>query len=245
MNKKTRRGALTILALLLCTLSLVYFAFGVPSGATLTSNTTDYGPTISPIGLLHNRSTITTVVLDAIQQDQRWKAYVGNVTGRLTLDDSNNQTIYDWTAISAAAGEVYASRNSGLTFLSVQCADSATVGAEETALNMTAGAAGEADNINNTFNSTDHSPINVGATALTNCPMVSTYVSDADQGQDSGDDFQEILVEDATNNLIYVSLMNDNTVGYNGENYDFQMIVAESDVQATAQTYYFWVELDG
>jgi hypothetical protein len=75
--------------------------------------------------------------------------------------------------------------------------------------------------------------------------MISTYVNDADQGQDSGDSFQEFLMEDSTNNLIYVAIMNDNTAGYNNNNYDFQMIVAESSVQATPQTYYFWVELDG
>jgi hypothetical protein len=241
MNK-WKRGALALAILLLITLSFVYFTLGEPSGATLTSNSTDNGPTINPLALTNNRSTITTIVLDSLQQDQRWKGYVGNVTGTLTLDDSNNFTIYDWTGVNTAAGEVYASRNSSLTFSSVSCVDNATLTAEQTALNMTGT---EADSINRTFNGTDHTTTSVGATPLSNCRMISTYVNDADQGQDSGDSFQEFLMEDSTNNLIYVAIMNDNTAGYNNNNYDFQMIVAESSVQATPQTYYFWVELDG
>ncbi|MBD3203542.1 hypothetical protein GF327_04560, partial [Candidatus Woesearchaeota archaeon] len=38
------------------------------------------------------KGTITTVVLDSIQQDYKWKAYVGNVTSTFTLDDEADYT---------------------------------------------------------------------------------------------------------------------------------------------------------
>ena len=47
--------------------------------------------------------------------------------------------------------------------------------------------------------------------------------------------FQEVISS-------YVSLLNDDTTGFDTGSYDFQLIVAESDVQA-ASTYYFYVEL--
>ncbi|MBR9692796.1 hypothetical protein GOV07_02575 [Candidatus Woesearchaeota archaeon] len=215
-------------------------ALAAPSGARITYNSTDYGPTISPQSHTANRSTITTIILDAVQQNQYWKAYVGNVTGTLTLDDVNNNTIYDWTT-TTVSGEVYASRST-LDFGTVACADTATISAEEAAMNMTT--PNQADNITSTFNSTDHTDTFVAGTNLQNCPMTSLYVNDVSQGQNNAADFQEFLMEEAGNNLVYVSIINDNTAGFdNARNFDFQMIVAESDRNALAYTYYFYVEL--
>ncbi len=236
---KNRPYALATL-LLLGMLLFATIAIADPSGATISSNSTDYGPTINPSSHTANRSTITTIVLNALQQDQHWKAYVGNVTGTLTLDDSNNNTIYDWTSITSPTGEVYASRSGSLDFGSVSCADTATISSEEVAMNMTSGGA---DNISATFNATDHTPTLVAGTTLSSCPMTSLYVNDASQGQTSSADFQEFLMEEATNSLVYVAILNDNTVGFDGSTYDFEMIVAESDRNANPYPYYFYVEL--
>jgi len=235
------RARATLLALLLM-VSLVTLALPAsadPTGANFNSNSTGAIPTNSPSSITNNRSTITTVVLSAVQQDSRWKAYVGNVTGSLTLDDASSNTIYDWSALSVPTGEVYASRSGSVSFASPQCAQAGTITAEETALNMTGT---EADSINNTFNGTDHTPTLVAGQTLSSCQMTSLYVNDASQGQTSTADFQEFLMEDATSSLIYVSIINDNKVGFDGKTYDFQMIVAESNVEA-AHPYYFYIEL--
>lgn len=240
MTPLMRRFAAS-LALLLSLCFLLQYSFALPAGASITSNSTDNGPTISPDGITNNRSTITTMILNAIQQDQSWKAYVGNVTGTLTLDDSDNNTIYDWTGITTASGEVFASRSGTLDFSSVTCADAATVNTEHAAVNMTGT---EVDSIRLTFNSTAHTPTTVAGTTLSNCNMTSLYVNNVSQGQTGAADFQEFLMEEATNSLVYVAIMNDNTVGFDGSNYDFQLIVAESDTEAP-HAYYFYVELDG
>ncbi|NJL44203.1 MAG: hypothetical protein HC945_02725 [Nitrosarchaeum sp.] len=175
-----------------------------------------------------------------MQQDQHWKAYVGNVSGTFTLDDADDYTIYSWPSDSTVSGEVIVGRSGSMDFSAVSCADAASIAAEETFNNMTAG---QPDSISNTFNSTAHTATTVSATVLSSCNATSLYVNDVSQGQSALADFQVFLMEDNANNLGYVAILNDNTAGYNTANYDFQIIVAESDVKTVATTYYFYVEL--
>jgi len=238
-KEKIKTVAVWVFVILICAL-YVKVALADPTGATINSNSTDTGPTITPGNLTNDRGTITTIVLQAMQQDQHWKGYVGNVTGALSLRDSNQETLYDWTNLASPSGEVYATRSSSLSFSSVQCAQAGTITTEETFNNMTGT---DADSISNTFNETDHTAMTIAGTTVNSCPYASMYVSSTSQGQDSNDDFQEILVEDASANLMYVSQINDDTTGFNSNSYDFQMIVGESDVKTTPTTFYFYVEL--
>ena len=224
---------------------LVFAAFGlpavlgIPAGATINYNSTDNGPTRTPSSLTNNRSTITTVVLNAIQQDAHWKAYIGNVTGSLSLQDANTNTIYNWNAIATPTGKVIASRNGSLTFSTVACAANTTIAAEMTAMNMSGT---DQDSMALTFNSTAHTPTVVAGQSLSGRNMTSTFVNNASQGQSNGATFQEFLMQDANANLAYVAIINASKTGYNGKSYDFQMIVPESNVQAP-RTYYFYIEL--
>lgn len=236
MRRQNIRGLLLIMVAIALLFALP--ATADPSGAQITSSSTDTGPTISPEGHTANRSTITTIALNAVQQDQRWKAYIGNVSGTLTLDDASNKTIYDWST-AAISGEVFSSTSGSLDFSTVSCASSGVIGTAETAM---AQAGTEVDSISSTFNSTDHSSTVVAGTSLSNCNSTTLYVNDVSQGQDSGADFQEFLMQETTNSLVYVSILNDNTVGFDGNTYDFQMIVPETPTGA-AHTYYFYVEL--
>ena len=239
MRTNTRILTLVALVLTLC-LFILSFVAATPTGATITYNSTDNGPTSNAGNLTTNRSTITTVVLNAVQQDQHWKAYVGNVTGSFTLQDSGLNTIYNWpTLAGSVAGKVLASRNNSLNFANVTCANTSVIAAEQTTLNMSAT---DADCINKTFNSTAHTPTYVASQLLSNCSMTSTYVNSASQGQNASASFQEFLIQDTNANLVYVSIINSSRTGYNGKTYDFQMLVADSNIQA-AHTYYFYVEL--
>ncbi|RME52106.1 hypothetical protein D6783_05835 [Candidatus Woesearchaeota archaeon] len=240
------RRNLFALALLSSAFLATFFLFSFstlitaePSGASITYNSTDNGPTIQPSSHTANRSTITTLILDVLQQDQHWKAYIGNVTGTFTLDDANNYTIYSWPSSATITGEVIVSRAT-LDFSTVSCAAAGTIASEETFHNMTAA---ESDSISSTFNWTGHTTTTIASTALSGCNATTLYVNDASQGQTSAADFQEFLMEDNGGNLAYVAIINDNTAGYNNQNYDFQAIVAESDVKTSPTTYYFYVEL--
>ncbi len=235
-----RHSRFLLVALFLALAALLAWqALAMPTGASFTSNSTDYGPTRSPSSITTNRSTITTLLLNAIQQDPHWKAYVGNITGTLTLQDAANNTIYDWSGLVAPTGEVYASTNGSLDFSTVACAAAGTVSTAQTAMNMTGS---DPDSIGNTFNSTNHTATTVAGTLLNGCNMTSLYVNNASQGKNSSADYQEFLMQDAGSNLVYVAIINDNKVGYNGQTYDFEMLVAESHV-AAPHTYYFYMEL--
>lgn len=219
-------------------------AHALPSGASVTyiSNTTvGIG---SPGARTDPRSTITTVVLNASQQDAFWKAYVGNVTGVLTLDDANGYTIYDWSLTGVTlTGEIYASRSNGLSFTNgIQCANSTVIAAEEAFNNMTSS---QVDSINSTFSYRNHTSFLVGPTTISanTCPSTATYVNDAPQVVNENAKFQETLLQDDAGNLIYVTLIEDNSVGFDGSTYDFQMLVGESDRKQTPTTYYFYTEI--
>jgi hypothetical protein len=163
---------------------------------------------------------IATLNLNATIQDSRWKAFVGNVSGSYTLDDSSGATIYDWT-LSSITGRVYATRKTtSVTWGSIVCASVANLNAENTYLSHTS----PDDNLNVTFNTTagaTHNPFYVGGVLIPadTCPTLNTYRND--NPQDSY--FEEMALYD-TSTLVYATIMEQDEVGYDGATYDFQMV---------------------
>lgn len=228
-----------MLALLFIVLFAGY-AFADPQGTTISNNTTETAP-VGNIGSLTTAGgSFTTLVLNTTTQTPRWKAYVGNVTGTFTLDDADGNTLYDWST-NTFTGEVFASRSNAVDWGQVQCAQDSNILSEHTALNMTSI---QVDNINRTFNDTIHAEFWVGSNffAQSNCRAIATYVNDASQAPDVNADFQVVLLDD-TSNLVFTALVENDLTGFDSQPYDFQMLVPESDRQATPQTYYFYTEL--
>lgn len=225
-------------ALLVLTMSSLVFA--QPTGTDITLVDSDSVAVSPPDNRTDAGGTINTLVVDAIQQNPRWKAYVGNITGSLTLSDSLGNTIFDWALDqSDITGEIYSSRSDSVDWGTISCASAGTITSEHTALNMSGTAI---DNIANTFNETTHPSITVGTTTVSGCFATSTFVNSARQAQGSAD-FPIVLIQD-TSDLIYVSPINPSTTGYDGaSSFDFQMILANNQLSAT--TYYFYVELGG
>ena len=229
---------LIILALALFTNKSVVLA--VPQGATITSSSTENASVRPADSNTATGGSFTTMVLNVTSQTSKWKAYVGNVTGKLTLDNSANMTIYDWT-LTTVQGEVYVSRNDSVDFGSLACANDGNISSEETFLNINSSSD---DSINNTFDQTIHKSFVIGGTGTidnSTCYAIATYVSDAAQPADENADFQEILLSDGTN-LVFTTLLEDEEQGFDLGNYDFQLI-APDDPGATSTTYYFYAEL--
>jgi hypothetical protein len=172
---------------------------------------------------------------------------VGNVTGSLTLDDSINNTIYDWT-MTTVTGEVYATRKSGTpVWASIVCANDAAIATEQTELSMSG-----IDRINLTFNMTSHQQFEV---AGKNFPQndcnytTSTYINDSAQAESVNMYFQEVILYDGSD-TVYVTILESDEIGYEtgaeeNNTYDFQMLVPENEStsQTSPLTYYFYVEL--
>jgi hypothetical protein len=237
MKMKKNNKNLNIIFFVFLLVIVSSFVIAQPSGTTITYNSTGDIPDIEPANRTDDGGTITTLILDALQQNYKWKAYVGNVTGTLTLDDSDGNTIFDWAlAQEDITGEVYSSRSDSVNWGSIACTSVGTINDEHTFLNMNGGSV---DSINATFNETTHPPITIGTTTVNSCPATSTFVSSTRQAQGSAD-FPIVLLHD-NSNLVYSTLINPSTTGYDGSTFDFQMIMANDPSSSTL--YYFYVEL--
>jgi hypothetical protein len=221
--------------------ALAWHANGAPTGLNITYNRTlNYTPqpaaSLTTVG-----GSFTVLSLNVTSQSLRWKAYVGNISGLLTLDDGSGATIYDWH-LSQVQGEIYATRNVSFDFSTVVCANSSTISQEEAYLNHTTG---DPDSINGTFNTTVHKGFYVGVSLISHstCPAISTYVNDTRQSGGENARFQEVLLADDAEHVVFAALLESDRSGYDNQLYDFQMIVPENNLRPAPTPYYFYAEI--
>jgi len=182
---------------------------------------------------------IAKINLTANFQNTRWKAFLGNVTGKYTLNDALGFTIFDWT-FASTTGKVYTTRSSGaITWANINCSTSLNLTNENTLLFF----GNSSDNITNTFDNVTHSAFLAAGNLIyaNTCPTINTYRNNATQDAD----FEEMILHDKTN-TVYATILEDNVIGYDGALYDFQMIVPEnaSSSWTSSLAYYLYVELD-
>ncbi len=237
---RTKNSMLIMLiAFLLASAILTYAA---PSGpiVTLVSNETKSAAPATKINT--TGGSITIMKLNATTQNPRWKAYVGNVTGTLTLDDANDNSIFQWS-LTRVTGEVYATRTSGnINWSGVNCSNSTHLGLEDVAMNHT----NFDDNISRTFNAISHSGFFVGTREIiqNTCRSIHTLNSSREQSR-----FEEVALYDGTNatngNIIYSAPLQQDAPSFDNSTYDFQMIVPENGLAtwSSSTAYYFYVEL--
>jgi hypothetical protein len=242
MSKTTTLGL--ILAIFMASgLFALHTAYALPSGSTITFNSTAGVPNPSADSRADARGTITTLIINGLQQDQYWKAYVGNVTGRLSLDDASGNTIYDWSLSSVnKTGQVFVTKNNTVNFVNLSCISTPILQAEHDFFSMLVTST---DNVNNTFNYTSHGAITIsGGTniAANSCRSTATYRNDTVQTIDGNQRFQEILLQDNQNVTVYATIFSALTSGYDNSIYDFQMIVPERNT-GSPTTYYFYTQL--
>jgi len=222
-----------------------------PEGALVTNISSTTKNTTAADSLQNDKGTITIVDLQVTQQNTKWKAYVGNVSGSLVLRDAESYAIYEWGSTGSPSGEVYISRNNSIDWssTSIKCANSTAITNEQ---NVLGHGATSSDNINFTFSQTLHQTIVIGEGNVTNstCRSLYTYVNNAAQSASESALFQEVLLMDANMHIIYATVINQDSPSYNNDSavhnmtYDFQAIVPDF-TGASIATYYFYVEIDG
>ncbi len=237
MKSQTKWFFIGLIGLLI--LSRVVFAVPVfPTSLTSPSNSTYVSNVVNRSD--DQKGTITTIILSANQQDLKWKAYVGNLSGKTALDDASGASIYDWD-LGIASAEVYVSRFENINWANIACVDQTSIDAEQNGLSMNSTLK---DNINATFNETTHKPFNVGTISISGCRSIATYVNDLPQVMGPAAYFQEILLRDtATGNLVYSTIVDAGQTGYDNQPHDFQLLVAENESATVPSTYFFWVDL--
>lgn len=247
---KMKKSQIIILTALLFVI-LIFKAHATPVGPTITeiSNTTKATANPTMLNSTHNGTAdgkaggyIFTINLSSDQRNDRWKAYVGNVSGKLVLAGADNYAIYDWTLTTSLTGEIYATRaSSTITWGNVNCSNITQIESENTAMSHT----GANDNITATFPTKDNEPFELagGTIPINSCYTTNLYVDGSAPGDHS---FEEVLLHDGTN-MIYTAIIEEDHDAYmnSDEPYDFQMIVPEIGTGAwkSSTAYYFYVEL--
>ncbi len=184
-----------------------------------------------------SKGYISWMILEGTTQTSAWKGYVGNITGKLALEDSSGDLLYDWT-VSTPNGEVYATASPTTpSWANIECANLGNLTAEEG--NLSHGA--RDDRVMKTFGTPDHPEFSVAAVTITadTCNTTNTYVS----GSSQSSEFEEVVLMDNEDRIIYTTLINDSAVGFDGTNFDFQMIVPDAPTGDNT-AYYFYLELE-
>src|SRR3989344_75402 len=213
---------------------------------------------------------ITHLIVQGQTVTQSWQGFVGNITCTITLDDANNNTLYDWS-LADPEGEIYATYLSQVNWTagSVLCWNwthtvasylqlvelETNPAAGDGAPNVYGGIgalADDPDGVNETFTAPGlgmHASFYVGSQLINgslgpSCPITRLYNS---TGQGT---FREvILYHDGTgasnDGVIYTAIINQSVIGYDTQRWDFEMIVGENghEGDVTPITYYFYVEL--
>lgn len=219
-----------------------------------------------PTVMDHDRGYIHVVNIDKSQQTPRWKAYVGNITGELALGDGEH-SIFNWN-LSTVTGEIYATRYNGTEdprqgtssyglplWNNMACATSTHLANETTKLNHDYSL--DVDALNRTFvESTDFLNFSVVSKTIdtTNCYGTFLNYNGTNDNSVTGEDgWQQVVITDSADaepgDLMYASLLKDKGLGFNGELYDYQILLPEdgdmSSQDVESSPYYFYIELLG
>jgi hypothetical protein len=244
---------LKMLSVIVLVIALALLSSGVlaaPGGPDAIERGTDERrPTADPIVVQAQAGNVTALTINATRITTRWQGYYGNITGSITLDDAQNNSLYQWD-LASPQGEIYAVNDSRTpTWSSVICFNFSKTSAEqnvtlsdlEASLGMSPS---DADTVNKTFNLTYRGGISVGTKTLNEgdgCQVASLFVNDAYNEVS----FNETILTDNSSDhkIIYVSLLEQDATGFQGSTLDFQMLVGEDGDTAGATNYYFYVEL--
>lgn len=250
MKAKARMSSVIVAVIVLTLLS--YAVLAVPEGpGTVQSGTPDRrtsgvdtaaGKTVEA-----QAGNVTALNFNSTKISSRWQGYYGNVSGVITLDDAVNNTLYNWR-IASPQGEIYAVNVSTTpTWANVECFNftDPTQNVTFAELESSIGAATtDRDGVNETFNLTYAGSFSAGTKTIVagdECPIASLFSSDAWTGVGFN---ETILFQNQSDNLvIFVSLLEQDRIGFSGSPLDFEMIVGENGDLAGATNYYFFVEL--
>ncbi len=256
---KSKKILLFLMAVVVAFYSLSAAVFSTPDGVTVT-HVTNLTRTVGA-GTIVNQSTagisggyIFIMNLSGDSQNARWKAFAGNVSGKLTLDDANSNTIYDWS-FATISGEIYATRHSAsVNWSGINCAPLNATETENINLSHT----NKDDNISATFVTLDNQAMTVGSVSVKadTCRTINVYQNSQDTGG-AGDVFEELILYDRGNfswdqnqtsfgKIVYAQNLQGDTTGFDNVNtFDFQLIVPERGSQgwSSSTPYYFYMEL--
>jgi len=245
MNKRT------VVCLLFFLVLASYFYFcevGAvqPSGANYTNEVTTTSPLDDPQSHTAQAGNVTRLDIYGYTTTQSWQGYYGNVSGTIQLADSSDKVFYNWS-LASPSGEVYATENGSgqVDWSNTACFQMGNHSDLETRFNISTD---DVDGVNETFsddNSHDKFFTANREFAAGACPATYMYT---ENGEGEAGKFEEVLLTDQSDDIqvIFTALLEEEDVlGFDGEYYDFEMIVLENGhgTDTLSTQYYFYVEL--
>jgi hypothetical protein len=273
-NKSRQKGKMNRYSLALFVISfLVLSSIGAlalsPSGASITPQGSPERSIADPaIGVPAQAGNITEIDINGFSTTQTWQGYFGNVTGTIELTDGNNYSMYNWSAASPK-GEIYASTNqTGIQWQYVQCLNFTAYGNDSTPDLLNAGGTSkyganlsvlekrfnvtedDADGVNETFNllggASGHREFYTSNLRFAPGQCQSTRIF-ANLGYGEQGKFEEVLLyEPASASVIFTTLLDRDSMGFDQARHDFEMLVLEDGHRDNVvhTPYFFYVEIE-
>src|SRR3989338_1612834 len=121
MNRTTRLWIMVVLAL--CSIYLVFADPYGPNQITRVQDEVGNLSTIPAVQIQAQAGNVTQLIINASVITERWQGYYGNISGAITLDDAQGNTLYDWSAGTgfAPVGEIYAANDTVSNWTDVIC----------------------------------------------------------------------------------------------------------------------------
>ena len=185
---------------------------------------------------------VHTINITVLQQTDKWKAYLGNVTGTLALEDTRGARFYDWLLLTSLTGTIFVTRNETTpTWTAINCTwafisnGSSTTNINNRNIseneNILLSHTNPDDNITATFSKMNHTSFWVGSIQIpaNYCWNTNPYINNQSQDNTSlADTYDELLLYDGAGNIIYTTQIEDDQPDYSGDKlFDFQMLVPE------------------
>ncbi len=242
------KGIWLFLAFIASIALIAGFALAIPSGANWTDSSTTQTPNSDPQEHAAYAGNTTFLDLYADVASMSWQGYYGNVTGTIQLADGNDDVFYNWS-VASPSGEVYASVNGTgvITWGNIACFDADNSTAVEALYNISGD---DVDGLNETFSdSNTHNPFFTGSVSFAAGACPAAYMFDETKEGAAGT-FEEVVLTDSADDtmVIFAALLEPtDETGFDGEYYDFEMLVLENGHGSGASSgtnYYFYVELE-
>lgn len=235
-----RWGFNLLVVLLFIGLAGINVAFAMPGGVDnitiLDSQRREPGPgtQISAQG-----GNITTLSISTRSQTKNWQGFVGNITGSIILEDASNSSLYAWN-LTNISGEIYASRNGTIDWSYISVQNDCEVDEELTGKGS--------DRVSKTFspsaNTVNFSVGTIQINSSTSCAVLP-FVNNSKQKTTNL--FENILLTRGTtpngNQSIYVGILENGVHGYDGQVYNFQILVPVNKTSGFT-TYYIYAEIE-
>lgn len=206
---------------------IIFFGIAIMAALIiLSSKTVLSDPSLNQTNMTAEGGNVTLLGINGDQQSVIWQGYFGSVSGGLVLANSDGDSFYDWSAV-APSGEIMASREIITDWSDINCTNQTELYEEEFRLDITNSSS---DGINDTFKNNTHPVFDIGYTTLNGCRSTLT-----DNSTTNNAVFWNVLLNSDENTTVYVAIIDNNQVGFNGSVVDYQLLVPTNWSTGVAQ----------